>query len=446
MTRYLDIDTWRAEGLRLRRQPFAWLALAALLLGLLVTAVSAGLDARDWRRAAAADESRRATLLDAAIARFRALPPGPAAAQATYQLGRGDLGATRMPVGDGLGLGVDRLRVLPAQLKATLDSRHVDARPPGPLRNPLLVDGGLPGVPAMVALLLPLVTLALCAGMRQEEHEQGRLGLLRVQARHGLGPVFIAALGWRWLAVWLIATLATLPALLIDTAGGALWPWVLALAAFCGVWVVLGGLLSLLPMSGPAAMLSALGLWLAMTFVVPAGLLWGAQREAPMPSRLAAVVQIRAAQQDSEVKEDALARDWYARHPDVPAQLPAAWPASFVPRVLAQDQVLRPLMREFDEARLRQAAFMERWSWLSPGLALTLTGQRLAGTDAASHVRYLREVDAFEDRWREALVPRVIDRRGLSAEALKPPTSLPRFSSPGSTPPAASPPASPGRR
>lgn len=424
MRRYFDSGTWRAEGLRLRRQPFAWIALAALLLGLLAAAVSAGMEARDWRRATAADESRRAAQLDAAIAQLRALPPGPAAAQATYQLGRGDLGATRMAVGDGLGLGVDRLRVLPAQLKATLDSRHVDARPSGPLRNPLLADGGLPGVPAMVALLLPLVALALCAGLPQEEREQGRLGLLRLQARHGLGPVFIAALGWRWLALWLVATLATLPALLIDPGGGGLWSWILVLAAFCGVWVALGGLLSLLPVAGPAAMLSALGLWLLMTFVVPAGLLWGAQREVPMPSRLAAIVQIRAAQQDSEVKEDALARDWYARHPAVPAQLPAVWPASFVPRVLAQDQVLRPLMREFDEARLRQAAFMERWSWLSPGLALTLTGQRLAGTDAASHVRYLREVDAFEDRWREALVPHVMDRRGINTEAL---ASLPRF-------------------
>ncbi|RZI56121.1 MAG: DUF3526 domain-containing protein [Rubrivivax sp.] len=445
-----DLDTWRAEGLRLRRQVQAWIALGALLLALLTAAVSAGVDARDWRRAAAADDARRTAVIDAASAQFRAALPGPAAAQATYQLGRGELGATRMPVGDGLGLGVDRLRVLPVQLKATLDSRHVDARPPGPLRNPLLVESGLPGVPAMVALLLPLVALALCAGLLQEEREQGRLGLLRVQARRGVPRVIVAALGWRFLALWMVAMLATLPALLLDpgasaAAGGH---WALALAAFCGAWVLLGGSLSALPLSGPAAMLAALGLWLMLTFVVPAGLLWGAQRETPMPSRLAAIVQIRDAQQDSETHEDALARDWYARHPTVPAQLPAVWPASFVPRVLAQDRVLRPLMRGFDDARLKQARFVERWSWWSPGLALTLTGERLAGTDAASHVRYLREVDAFEDRWRDALVPHVMDRSGISAEGL---AALPSFRTPprssaGSTSPAASPPASPASR
>jgi ABC-2 type transport system permease protein len=85
-----------------------------------------------------------------------------------------------------------------------------------------------------------------------------------------------------------------------------------------------------------------------------------------------------------------------------------------VPRVLEQDKRLRPLMRRFDERRLKQAAFVERWAWASPGLALVLTGERLAGTDTASQVRYLREVDAFEDRWRAFLVPKVMDRRGLS--------------------------------
>ncbi|WP_431261454.1 DUF3526 domain-containing protein [Roseateles chitinivorans] len=73
---------------------------------------------------------------------------------------------------------------------------------------------------------------------------------------------------------------------------------------------------------------------------------------------------------------------------------------------------------------MRQAAWVGRWSWLSPGLALTLTGERLAGTDAASHVRYLREVEVFEDRWRDVLVPPVMDRRGIGVEAL---TGLPHF-------------------
>jgi len=411
-----SLDIWRAEGLRLRRLPLARVALGALLTVLIAVSTAAGLEARAWRQAAMEDEIRLAAARQAALGQFRERPPGPAAAQATYQLGRGELGATRMPVGDGLALGIQRLEVLPVRERATLDSRHVDARPLGALRNPLLTEGGLPGVPAMVALLLPLVALVLCAGLLQEEREQGRLGLLRVQASDGLAPVMAAALGWRWLALCGVAMLGTLPALLLDPGASlaATTFWVAALAAFAAVWVALGGLLSCLPVSGAAAMLLALGAWLLLTFAVPAGLAVLAERASPMPSRLAAIITIRDAQQDSEEREDALARAWYASHPDVPASLPAVWPASFVPRVLEQDKRLRPLMRRFDERRLKQAAFVERWAWASPGLALVLTGERLAGTDTASHVRYLREVDAFEDRWRAFLVPKVMDRRGLS--------------------------------
>jgi ABC-2 type transport system permease protein len=105
-------------------------------------------------------------------------------------------------------------------------------------------------------------------------------------------------------------------------------------------------------------------------------------------------------------------------------QLPAVWPASFLPRVLDQDLALEPWAVEFSEARLDQARCVARWSWLSPGLALVLLGERLAGTDVASHVRYLQHVDAFEQRWRDFLIPRVMDREGLRPQQLE---QLPRF-------------------
>lgn len=427
MTMFPTLNLWRAEGLRLRRQRLAWIALGALLVLLLAASISAGLDARAWRVAESAHQAAQAERLRDAVRQVREGPPtGPASATATYQLGRSDLGLTRMAVCDGLALGVHRLKTLPAGLKASLDSRHVNARSPGPLRNPLLTDSGLPGMPAVVALLLPLVALVLCAGLLQEEREQGRLGLLRVQSRGGLWPLLWAALGWRWLALAAVAVVGTLPALLLDPGAtlAVTASWWAALLAFCVLWVLLGGLLSCLPMSGATTMLAALGLWLLLTFVLPAVLVGAAQREAPMPSRLAAIVQIRDAQQHSEDHEAALARAWYDRHPGIAPQLPATWPASFVVRVIDQEQRLRPQMRRFDDSRARQAAFVERWAWLSPGLALVLHGEHLAGTDTASHLRYLREVEVFEDRWRDFFAPHVMDLRGITAQRLQ---ALPQF-------------------
>ncbi|MNR60753.1 hypothetical protein D3C85_1823170 [compost metagenome] len=53
-----------------------------------------------------------------------------------------------------------------------------------------------------------------------------------------------------------------------------------------------------------------------------------------------------------------------------------------------------------------------------------LWGEKAAGTDVHSHVRYLQQVEAFEQRWRDFLVPAVMGRQGLSAAQLE---ALPRF-------------------
>jgi ABC-2 type transport system permease protein len=418
---------WQAEGLRFYRQPLTWWALGALLWVLLASATVAGLEARAWRHATEHDESAYAEKLQNHVQRLEAnSKPGPANANATYQMGRSELGLTRMPVEAGLALGVGRLQALLARVKVSLDTRHVDSRDPGPLYNPLLTDAGLPGLPAMAALLIPLVALVLCAGLLQEEREQGRLGLLQVQSRRGVGPVVLAALGWRLLALWAVAVVATVPALMLDPGAdmAVALQWTAALGLFCAVWVALGGVLSCLPISSAASLLAALGLWLALTFAVPAGLALHAQKATPMPSRLAFIVALRAAQHQAEDNEQALAEAWYDEHPHVPAHLPAAWPASFVVRVLHQDEELEPIALQFREARVQQARQVSAWAWLSPGLALVLFGERLAGTDADSYERYLAQVDAFEQRWRAFWIPHVMSRLGVQVHELR---ALPRF-------------------
>ncbi|MCS4292563.1 ABC-2 type transport system permease protein [Comamonas sp. BIGb0152] len=420
MNSLFEVHYWRAEASKFARQPSMWVCLAALLLVSMFTSISAGLDARAWRAAAANDESLRAQRLDAVIeSAHKAGASGPALATATYQAGRGELGSTRMPVKDGLVLGVQSLRRLPSELKVSLENSQVDAREPGPIKNPLLSVASLPGIPAMTALLLPLVALILCAGLMQEEREQGRLSLLRVQSSQGIGGLMRAALAWRFIALWMVAFVSTLPAFALDpgSSPSAALGWLWSLAVFTFIWVVIGGLLSYAPISGAASMLSALGIWLALTFVVPAAIVQGAQMHSPMPSRLSSIVKIRDVQQESEAHEQELAQTWYAKHPDIPVHLPAVWPASFVVRALQQEQELRAELKSFEDARQAQSAFVEHWSWLSPGLNLVLAGERLAGVDVQSHLAYMHQVDSFRERWREFLVPRVMDRKGLAPDA-----------------------------
>lgn len=82
------------------------------------------------------------------------------------------------------------------------------------------------------------------------------------------------------------------------------------------------------------------------------------------------------------------------------------------------------MVKSFKDGLRAQPASVERWSWLTPGLYLVLGGERRAVTDAQSHIDDLHQVDEYERRWREFLVPCVMDRQGLAPEDWH---LLPRF-------------------
>ncbi len=426
----------RIEAARFAAHPVYRRVVLAFSLLLLASAVWSGIEARGYRAEVAVRHAHWEQAFDKAKA---AAPERPAAStaeasravSAAYALGRGDLAATRLPATGALVLGLQQYQALPTAVLATVDSRHTDGRVTGPLGNPLLAETGLPGFPAIVVLLVPLAALALSAGMVQEDRERGVWRLVCAQCNVGLGTVFSAALAIRWAVVFAVAALCSACAFALDP-GAAIAPlgaWLLGLALFTAFWVLAGGLLSLLPVSAGAALTAALGLWLALTFAVPAALAWRAERAAPMPSRLAAIVELRAVQQDTEERDTELLHAWYDRHPDdrpAPGLAPSrpAFPVTFVPRYENLDARMRPLMRRFDHARAAQAASIEEAAWLSPSLALMLWADRLAGIDAARYSRYIDAVDRFEDRWRAFFVPRIMSYRGVSAAEL---SQLPVF-------------------
>jgi ABC-2 type transport system permease protein len=94
----------------------------------------------------------------------------------------------------------------------------------------------------------------------------------------------------------------------------------------------------------------------------------------PMPSRLAAIVELRAVQQDAEERESERLDTWYASQPEHQPEPSAApsqptWPITFMPRFEHQEQHMRSTMRGFGQARSAQAASIEANAWLSPPLA-----------------------------------------------------------------------------
>lgn len=350
------------------------------------------------------------------------------AAMQAFSLGRSMAGQAQLPPGPGLALSLSPHHTLTTRIAVSVESRHADGRRSDTLNNPMLAQYRALDLAAVVALLMPLVAIGWCAGTVQEDRERGIWRTLCAQAARPWQPLH-AALAIRAAALWLPAALACGLAMAgsagTTTGSGVLW-WTLCLAAYAGFWVALCGALARLPISSAAALLTGLTAWLLLTFAVPAGLEAMAAARHPMPSRLASIVELRQAQQDAEVRMPELLKAWYADHPESAPRISGGhtWPVNFLPRFAYQDDLVRPLMRRFDQKRLAQAAFLERWAWLSPPMALLQVSDYLAGISAAHHTAFLDAVDQYEQAWRNFFVPRVMSYRGLTADDY---AHIPRF-------------------
>lgn len=412
-----------AEWLRFRRSRATITILIAYCAVLVLCALWSVHGAQEQRQVNAQEAATRTALIQQAqggTASGDATADPKRAAMQAFALGRSMAGRAQLPPGPGLTLSLSPYHTLNTRIAVSVESRYADGRRSDTLSNPVLAQYGALDLAAVVALLIPLMAIGWCAGAVQDDRELGIWRMACAQAAHPW-QAFHAALAIRAAALWLPAGLACGFAMTID-AGMAAWQgvlwWTLCLAAYTGFWVALCGALARWPISSAASLLTGLILWLLLTYAVPASLETLAAARHPMPSRLAAIVELRRAQQDAEVRMPELLKAWYADHPDAAPRIAGGhtWPVTFLPRFAYQDEQIRPLMRRFDQQRLAQAAFLERWAWLSPPLALLQTSDYLAGISAAHHTAFMDAVDQYEQAWRDFFVPRVMSYRGLAPQ------------------------------
>lgn len=410
------IHEWR----RFVRDKTNLLIAAAALLILCACGAWSGLQASAARTQAGMQQAQWEQRIDQ---RRKAAPlaPGADAARQAFDVGRDDPPPTPIAASGALVLGVQQAALGAPAIRVTVESRYTDGRRSDPLLNPLLRQAGALDFAVVMALLLPLTLISLCYGMVQDARERGIWALVCAQSRRPW-RVLLAALAVRLGATMLVAALASMLAFSLDH--GATLPaflaWMAALGAFALVWTALCALANLVRIPAAACGLALLGVWLLTSFAAPPALQRVAQAGDSLPSRLEAVAQLRAIQQDAEVRMAPLLKEWYAAHPALAAAAPGphAWPVSFMPRLLEQDRGMRPLMLAYTQENARRTEQVERWSWLSPALALTMTADRLAGHDPLSYARYVADINRFEDAWRGFLVPRIMGYSGIPPDDL----------------------------
>ncbi|SPS00815.1 DUF3526 domain-containing protein [Cupriavidus taiwanensis] len=390
-------------------------ALLLCAVALCACALASGLGARAWH-----DRFQQLEASAGAALRQAGTHPSPAApdeaAMAAFRFARAHAPAALLPAAGGRALTSGMLELLPPAIRVTVESRHTDARNEEKLGNPLLQRYGMVDLATAVALLVPLLLVCLGAGIVQGEREQGTWRMSLAQGATGW-RLLLAAMAVRAGAVWMVAVLASLLAFLLDPAATlrAFAAWVFCLTAFVVFWSAASAWLNLLAGSAATAVLAGLGLWAVVTFGAPAVIAAATDRVAPMPSRLAAIVQMRAAQQSAEAAAAELVQAWYRANPQwaPAAQRQHTWPVSFMPRYLEQAARIEPIAAAFERVRAQRFEHAEGWGWLSPPLSLLLAADRLAGHDAPRYARYMAQVNRFEAEWRAFFVPRIMSYRGV---------------------------------
>jgi ABC-2 type transport system permease protein len=413
------------EWIRFSRNTLNLWIVGVFFLLMTISAVWSGLTARDFRSKANApavvqQSVNQAEMHDAP----KAIAPTD---KATAFSASSSAPPLNLPASGGLALSVSQMDFLSTQIKISTRSRHTDGRTSDQLFNPLMHEFGFLDFSTILALLTPLVIIALTYGLVQEDRESGVWRLVCTQTSKPWLLVF-AALWVRYGLLLIVIITASLLAFTLDSGAtlSAIGQWLLFISLYTLVWLGIAGLFLLLPISSGAAAIAMLGTWLVITFAVPAGLSWAANQTLKMPSRMTAIIDIRHFQEQSNQQSQGLLADWYTTHPDIkqPAQdLPRD--ITGLPAALQLDSQIRPLMFQFDEVRKKQFEFMERWSSFSPTLAVILMADRLAGIDAPHYADFIQAVNHFEDQWRAYFVPKIMGAIPWSEQQQ---TAIPSFS------------------
>lgn len=259
---------------------------------------------------------------------------------------------------------------------------------------------------SLYQLLLPLLLIIIGHGIVSRERESGTLAVLLAQGQLGMAIAAGKALALAGVAGLFLLPVAAL-ALYSVVAGEALLSAVVLFAGYAlylAVWAALVLAISLLVRQRSVALGVLVFAWLLIALIIPrlaisAG---SAAVDAPgkIESDLVMLAQQRAlgdAHNASDPAFDALQKQVLEQYE---AQSVEALPINWRGVVASySEEKISAVMNDYAEARMRQEAAQSRivtlFGLASPTLAVGAASRTLAGTDLATHHRFLRESEAL---------------------------------------------------
>lgn len=322
-------------------------------------------------------------------------------------------------------LAVGQSDVYPGYLKIT--ARNLDALVTGDqIEHPLAVASGHLDPAFVVLFLYPLLIFAVSFDLTATERDRGTLRMVLAQPvslRDVVAGKMIARM------VLLAMPIAVMPVVI-----GSFWfatthflVWTSAVLAYGLIWHGLALIVNARGWTAPANALVLAGVWLMLAMIGPATINLLIAVRYPMPSRVEAVVQARAAAQEATLQGSRQLGQFLQDHP-TSANVGRDGMRQFARLQAGRDrQVAERLGRveaAFDAQLERQRRLAGWLSVLSPTMVMQEVLLDVAGTSANRFDHFRAAATGFQREWKQYFEPRVLDAATLTGEEL---AAAPRF-------------------
>ena len=312
--------------------------------------------------------------------------------------------------------------VYPNYIKVT--ARSLDALVSGDqIEHPLAVASGQFDVAFVILFLYPLLIFAVSFDLTATERDQGTLRMVLAQ------PVTLRDVIAGKMIVRSLKLLV--PALLIPIAAAALsspvagdfWAraalWSMAIVTYGAVWHGLALVVNARGLGAPANALILAGIWLLFAVVGPSSVNLLIAVKYPMPSRVEAAVQARAATQEATVQGSRQLGQFLQDHP-TSGNVGRDGMRQFALLQAQRDKQVAERLAAVEttfNAQLEKQRRLASWlSALSPTMIAQGVFLDIAATNTLRFDRFRAEASSFQQQWRAYFEPRVLDAATVTPE------------------------------
>ena len=312
--------------------------------------------------------------------------------------------------------------VYPNYIKVT--ARSLDALVSGDqIEHPLAVASGQFDAAFVVLFLYPLLIFAVSFDLTATERDRGTLRMVLAQPVT-LGEVVAGKMIVRVLKLLIPMLLITVgTAALFSPTGGDFWPramlWAAAIVAYGAIWHGIALVVNARGFSAPANALILAGIWLLFAVVGPSCVNLLIAIRYPMPSRVEAAVQARAATQEATVQGSRQLGQFLQDHP-TSGNVGREGMRQFAMLQAERDRKVAERLQAVEatfNAQLEKQRRLASWlSVLSPTMIAQGVLLDVAGTSTQRFDHFRAEAASFQQQWKAYFEPRVLDAATLTPE------------------------------